>query len=77
MQFQIASGSFLIDLDTLAPFLSLGLGYGPTWGSASDIQPIIGEVFVIPAVPEPASLFLLGIGALGLTLRLRRRTRQS
>ena len=47
LQFQIASGSMLVDIDTLLPFFNIGLGFGGTWG-ITNVQPVISQISIIP-----------------------------
>jgi len=48
-------------------------GNGDTWGGAFGSKSLFAVSGVISAVPEPASMGLLGLGGMGLLLRRRRR----
>ena len=47
LQFQIASGSMLVDIDTLLPSFAIGLGFRGTWG-ITNVQPVISQISIIP-----------------------------
>jgi hypothetical protein len=73
------SGASLSDTSTWAgaTYSSLGLTLGPgtytwEWGSGETFDYFVMDVEPAPAVPEPASLGLIGVGCLGLLARRRR-----